>query len=154
KDSALQYQREWLTEWLRAVVASRRQRKSDVNAACATNVPPLARPCAARNDFPRRERRWQCQRQFSSNCAGFAGRNLTLFLECTVDDILQRDADAGAVGHRLRHENDEHVFLPVDPEGGAAGAGPVHLADGAFGLRNARFRAHGKAETEAEAGSR
>ena len=54
---------------------------------------------------------------------------------------------------RLRHEDDEHVFLRVDPEGGAARPGPVHLADGPFHKTHAGFGTNGKTQSESEAGS-
>src|SRR5437868_1195473 len=77
-----------------------------------------------------------------------------LLLECAVNQVLQRGADAGALRDGLRHEDDEHVFLRIDPEGGAGRAGPAHLADRTFDRADAGFGAHRKAEAETEAWTR
>ena len=76
-----------------------------------------------------------------------------LFVEGAVDDILQGYADSAALRHRLRHEDDEHVFLRVEPERGAAGTLPVHFADGAFRKTHAGVGTNGEAQSESEAGS-
>ena len=52
-----------------------------------------------------------------------------LFVERTVDEVFQRDAQPRAFGDGLRHQHHEHLLLPIDPEGSTAGARPVHLAN-------------------------
>jgi hypothetical protein len=54
--------------------------------------------------------------------------------------------------HRLRHEDDEHIFLRVDPEGCATRTGPVHLADGSFCRTDASFRADREAQPNPKPG--
>src|SRR5260370_9644747 len=50
----------------------------------------------------------------------------------------------------LSHEDDEHIFLRVNPEGCAARAGPAHLADGPFRRTHAAFGANRQAQPESE----
>jgi len=45
-----------------------------------------------------------------------------LFFKGSVDDVFHRHPQPSAVRDGLRHEDDEHVFLRVDPEGRAARA--------------------------------
>src|SRR5258708_1128059 len=77
-----------------------------------------------------------------------------LLIGSGVHQVFQRGADAPALGHGLRHEDDEHVFLGIDPERGAARAGPVHLADGALVRAYARFRADRETKAKSETRSR
>src|SRR5438477_12606808 len=76
-----------------------------------------------------------------------------LFIKGAVDDVLQSYPDPSALRHCLRHEDDEHVLFRVDPEGGPARTGPVHLADGSFCRTHAGFRPNRETEPKAEARS-
>src|ERR1700755_2637355 len=76
---------------------------------------------------------------------------IALWVESSIHQIFQRHADPSTLGDSLRHEDDEHVFLTIDPERGAAGTGPVHLADRALVRADAGISTHGKAEAESEA---
>src|ERR1043166_10159570 len=71
-----------------------------------------------------------------------------LLLKRPVYQVLQRGADAGALRDGLRHEDDEHVFLRIDPEGGAGSTRPAHLADRTFDRADAGFGAHRNAEPD------
>jgi len=79
--------------------------------------------------------------------------NESLFVKGSVDDVLQSHPDPSALRHCLRHEDDEHVFFRVDPEGGPACTGPVHLADGSFRRAHAGFGPNRETQPKAEAGS-
>jgi len=58
-----------------------------------------------------------------------ATRRPGLFVEGSVDNVFQSHTNPPTLRDRLRHEDDEHIFLRVDPERGAPGSGPIHLAD-------------------------
>src|SRR5258708_2399113 len=77
-----------------------------------------------------------------------------LLIKSAVHQVFQRGADAPALGHGLRHEDDKHVFLGIDPERGAARAGPIHLADRPLVRAYARFRADRETEAKSETRSR
>src|ERR1700750_3294843 len=79
---------------------------------------------------------------------------IALLVESSIHQVFQGDADPHRLAAGLRHENNEHVLLTIDPECGAAGAGPAHLADRPFVRTDARVGAHREAEAEPKSKAR
>src|SRR5579863_9808885 len=80
-------------------------------------------------------------------CVVAPPRNQSL-VDRGVDHVAHQRAVADAFRGRLHHEDHEHVFLRIDPEGGAPGAAPVIFAGRAVGGGESRLAPH--RETQAE----
>ena len=128
----------------------------DVTAAMVEETVALAREIAraqiALACSPDGAQRQSGAGSFSDNsarCRSHPGYR-RLLPERVIDDPLQHRLDALRPGRRLHHQDDEHVFLRIDPEIGAERAVPFQFADRARRVGDARARAHRKAEAEAK----